>query len=574
MRSSRSIAVTIAAVAPSLLPLSRAWRRAAPRPLQHGAGADGFTAAAPTIRPRTRSSPSATRSAVTVRVDPGRRLGVPTGNGRADVFVNHETSTVPFPYNSRGLAARATQNDFTNSELSPVELQPAQGRRSRFHGDQGARELPALLLELPRNRCRGLLRGPSSSRTKRLGLGLRSGTAWPGRITPGCRCREAGVIVAHDVKNGKTKSIYGMGRHNHENRSRSPGSTNSSCSRVTTRSRRTRRRRSCTCTPPATRTSCGPTRATPGVRLDDATTTTSTSPTAASVSITGKFVKVPKDVRHGQGCDRQVVSDGLPGAAAAIRDGAPLQTGRSGSSTNGGMRRTTSTTRTFSRFVRVEDIAYDRNRPECRVPGRLGTRLRSSSRRQRSAAKGKPLDERPYLEDGPWNEDDPTIVQIRCPSSSRVTIHLTAREDLAGAFAEIHQPDNIETTPNGSLFVTEDPSSNNQYALHPREGRTRRRRGCGDVDLDARTRMLRRQRVTAAEVDQALDEQKPGVRRRRGGEPAGTLAAGSRAAIVDVSSVFGPGAYLDRPSRRTRSGWRRRSWRRRTTRGRSSVASR
>ncbi len=50
----------------------------------------------------------------------------PRGNGRADVYVNHETSTVPFPYNAPfggdGAAGEANQNDFTNSEVSLLEM--------------------------------------------------------------------------------------------------------------------------------------------------------------------------------------------------------------------------------------------------------------------------------------------------------------------------------------------------------------------------------------------------------------------------------------------------------------------
>ena len=29
--------------------------------------------------------------------------------------------------------------------------------------------------------------------------------------------REIGVVVAHDFNNGKSRPIWGMGRHNHEN---------------------------------------------------------------------------------------------------------------------------------------------------------------------------------------------------------------------------------------------------------------------------------------------------------------------------------------------------------------------
>ena len=48
--------------------------------------------------------------------------------------------------------------------------------------------------------------------------------ALPGGFSPRDPGREqAGVVVAHDIKNGKTKPIYGMGRHNHENSVAVPG---------------------------------------------------------------------------------------------------------------------------------------------------------------------------------------------------------------------------------------------------------------------------------------------------------------------------------------------------------------
>jgi hypothetical protein len=53
----------------------------------------------------------------------------PRGNGRADVFVNHETSTVPFPYNAPfgGATPEANQNDFTNSEVSQLNFNQQSG---------------------------------------------------------------------------------------------------------------------------------------------------------------------------------------------------------------------------------------------------------------------------------------------------------------------------------------------------------------------------------------------------------------------------------------------------------------
>ena len=55
---------------------------------------------------------------------------------------------------------------------------------------------------------------------------FRTGTSWPGPTfippaTPGAE--QLGVVYAHDVKNGKTKPIYGMGRHQPRERRRDPG---------------------------------------------------------------------------------------------------------------------------------------------------------------------------------------------------------------------------------------------------------------------------------------------------------------------------------------------------------------
>src|SRR5687768_7468796 len=38
------------------------------------------------------------------------------GQGRVDVYVNHETSTVPFPYNPTAPTESNSQNDFRNAE--------------------------------------------------------------------------------------------------------------------------------------------------------------------------------------------------------------------------------------------------------------------------------------------------------------------------------------------------------------------------------------------------------------------------------------------------------------------------
>jgi hypothetical protein len=44
----------------------------------------------------------------------------PNGNGTVDVYVNHETSTVPFPFTPG--AGAANQNDFDNAQVSRLRL--------------------------------------------------------------------------------------------------------------------------------------------------------------------------------------------------------------------------------------------------------------------------------------------------------------------------------------------------------------------------------------------------------------------------------------------------------------------
>ena len=51
-----------------------------------------------------------------------------TGERTVDVYVNHETSTVPFPFDP---ATGVGFNDFTNAMLSKLTLHRRSGRRAR-----------------------------------------------------------------------------------------------------------------------------------------------------------------------------------------------------------------------------------------------------------------------------------------------------------------------------------------------------------------------------------------------------------------------------------------------------------
>ena len=132
------------------------------------------------------------------------------GEGRVDVWVNHETSTV----RSVPPAVPVAINDFTNAMLSEISLNQHSGGFLK-----GNYAIPS---EANYQRfCSNFLAGAEHGFERELlftneeatDFVNRTGTAFPAR--PGAE--QAGVVVAFDVKSGAYRTIYGMGRHNHEN---------------------------------------------------------------------------------------------------------------------------------------------------------------------------------------------------------------------------------------------------------------------------------------------------------------------------------------------------------------------
>ena len=128
-------------------------------------------------------------------------------------FVNHETSTVPFPLPTPTAAGGA---DFVNSNVSKLRLHQnsagdPEGRLRRF------RRAPTTSVSArttwPREGTRLRARHPLHER--RGSMTTSSGQERRGRPSP--VPSSPAVVVALDVKSGAYKSIYGMGRHNHEN---------------------------------------------------------------------------------------------------------------------------------------------------------------------------------------------------------------------------------------------------------------------------------------------------------------------------------------------------------------------
>jgi hypothetical protein len=104
---------------------------------------------------------------------------------------------------------------------------------------------------------------------------------------------------------------------------------------------------------------------------------------------------------------------------------------------------------------------------------------------------------------------------------------------------EIHQPDNIESTPVG-LYITEDPGSSQQFPFGSIDPAS------GNFDPAAtNARIWQYQLVggamqVVAVVDQSADEGSTDV----DDQPAGNHGSWESSGVIDVSSVFGPGTFL------------------------------
>ena len=191
---------------------------------------------------------------------------------------------------------------------------------------------------------------------------------------------------------------------------------------------------------------------------------------------------------------------------------------------------------TVFQFVRVEDIAYDKRPGMSNVvyiadSGRGSTNVPRACSRPQTAGSGG------------WRSTPLTPTKV-------LSLRVLVEGDNATLklLSEIHQPDNIETTANGSLLVTEDPgqASSSCLMLGPAE----RDRGSAlgrDLTSWSPTPDAAKGRCRG---DQELDEEPDTTSTR--GSPADSgqrsrspgLGAWESSGIVDASEAFGDGAFL------------------------------
>ena len=248
------------------------------------------------------------------------------GKGRADVYVNHETSTVPFPFTP---ATGVGFNDFTNAMLSNLKInEQTHGVLDGSVRDPVGGELPALLLELPRQR-RARLRarphlhergGDRRRQPRRHRLAGDAGERLParaGRRRRRLRREERRLQV--DLRHGPAQP--------REQRRASRATAIRSCSRATTRS--PRRARSSTSTRPASAAAVWNDTGTLWAFKSDVPTINDYGDLTVGGAISGRFIEVPR--------------------AIAVGDQTGLENW--------------SNANDVFQFIRVEDIAYDRTTP-------------------------------------------------------------------------------------------------------------------------------------------------------------------------------------------------------------------
>ena len=461
------------------------------------------------------------------------------GQGRVDLFVNHETGKVPFPYNTAAPTAANGENDFDNAQVSRLILnQHSAGVLNGsfvISSSSGYQRFCSNYLATAKE---GFDREILFTNEESPDYVYRQTASWPPVMGSPAE-QEAGLVVALDVKTGKHQPIYGMGRHNHENSVAIPGYGNpvmlSGDDTFTS----------------GPLTGVFPAGAVPAqsqlysyiapstdaLLADEGDLWAFVSDTPgpknyydvipnSGTVVTGNFIKVPKDIATGRnpdGSELKAADKGYPLPPANgswqtdLRSATPV-----GIDGPQWVLEYWSDINNVFQFVRVEDIAYDKR------PGMENVVYIVDSGRGRTAAQSLDTPNFRSTNGRVWkmvlDPNDPTVV-------TSLTVFVEGDDYPVKTPTEVHQPDNIETTPTG-LLLTEDPGSSQQYPV-------------GSTDPNATTARLWHVPFSGtpqvvAKVDQSADGGPTDV----DGRAPGNQGAWESSGIVKASKAFGPGAFL------------------------------
>ena len=466
------------------------------------------------------------------------------GKGRVDLYVNHETSKVPFPYTTANPMASNGQSDFDNSQVSHLILnQNSAGVLNGSFAIPSSGGFQRFCSNFLATAKEGFSRDILFTNEESPDYAMRQEDSWPPPLS-NAGAEENGVTIAYDIKSRQYHTVYGMGRFNHENNVAIPGYDDlvvlSGDDTFTSGPLTLPKGPNPDPTAPAQSQLYSYIASDTNALLGDegdlwAFVSDTPGMTdyydftpGSTASITGHFIEVPKDIATGKN------PDGSELKAADVGYPAP----------DGGWQTDLRTTgpavpidgpqwvleywshlNHVFQFVRVEDIAYDKR------PGMENVVYFADTGRATAGAPQQGLSTNGRIWKMVLDPDDPTQVDS-------LSILLDGDDSAVQTLGEIHQPDNVETTSTG-LLVTEDPGGNNQFPAN-------------SMDPNATTARLwyvpfasPKSAQVVAKIDQTADGGPTDVGPAPTLDPSiGNWGSWETTGIVDASAAFGAGAYL------------------------------
>jgi hypothetical protein len=474
----------------------------------------------------------------------GISVRVGTG-GQIELFVNHETSKVPFPFNTAAPTEANGESDFDNAQVSLLTLDPDGSVLDGSFVIPSSEGFQRFCSNYLATAAEGFDRDILFTNEESPDYVFRQEDSWPPPIGDPAE-EENGLVVALDVESGELHLIYGMGRHNHENAVPIPGFDKlvvlSGDDTFTSGS----------LTIPAG----GPLPA--GSRpaqsqlfsymagntnnlladkgnlfafvSDDPNISDYYDFTPGSTAeVSGRFIKVPRNIATGLNKDGTEIKAADVGYPLPPTDGswqrdlrsvATATTPQIGIDGPQWVLEYWSQLNNVFQFVRVEDLAYDKR------PGMQNLVYVVDSGRGTAGdpQAGRSTNGRVWRME--LDPDNPRNVDS-------LSVFVEGDDQPVKTLNEVHQPDNIETTETG-LLLTEDPGSSQQFIL-------------ADQGLPNATtaRLWYVPFSGSPEVVAKVDQSADGVAGTDvDGRPNGNWGAWESSGIVDASAAFGEGAFL------------------------------
>jgi hypothetical protein len=469
------------------------------------------------------------------------RLG--TG-GQIELFVNHETSKVPFPFNTAAPTEANGESDFDNAQVSLLTLDPDGSVMDGSFVIPSSEGFQRFCSNYLATAAEGFDRDILFTNEESPDYVFRQEDSWPPPIGDPAE-EENGLVVALDVESGELHLIYGMGRHNHENAVPIPGFDKlvvlSGDDTFTSGS----------LTIPAG----GPLPAgsrpaqsqlfsymagnTNNLLADKGNLFgfVSDDPNVndyydfvpgSTAEISGRFIKVPRNIATGLNADGTEIKANDVGYPLPPTDGswqrdlrsvATATTPQIGIDGPQWVLEYWSQLNNVFQFVRVEDLAYDKR------PGMQNVVYVVDSGRGTAGVSqaGRSTNGRVWRME--LDPDNPKKVDS-------LSVFVEGDDQPVKTLDEVHQPDNIETTETG-LLLTEDPGSSQQFILADQGLPNATTARLWYVPFSGTPEVVVR-------VDQSADGEGTDVDAR----PDGNWGAWETSGIVDASAAFGEGAFL------------------------------